>query len=74
MDYNSKLVIIKRYTSLSLAYIDQGMLESNGVLSSVNNAQVGNMFPGLDMITLSVEEHDLGTALELVEGSSVDGK
>lgn len=74
MDDNSKLVIIKRYTSLSLAYIDQGMLESNDVLSSVNNAQVGNMFPGLDMITLSVEERDLKIALELVEGSSVDGK
>lgn len=74
MDDNSKLVIIKRYTSLSLAYIDQGVLEANGVLASVNNAQIGNMFPGLDMITLSVQDQDLKTALELVEGSSIDGK
>lgn len=68
MDDTSKLVIIKHYNfnDVNAAYIDQGMLLANGIKSSVGNPNGGQMFPGLDMITLSVLASDRQSACALI--------
>lgn len=66
MDDKTQLVVIKHYTVISEAYIDQGMLQANGIECSIGNPNMGSMFPILEMATLSVAQSDEQRARELV--------
>lgn len=65
-----ELEIIRSYSSLFQAEIDKALLESNGITAAINNQQIGNMFPGLDMITLSVDKTLADKAIKIIDQES----
>lgn len=63
--------MINTYDSLPLAYIDKGMLESNGIPAVVQADALSQIFPGpagagLGTIKLFVPEKDMAIASSLL--------
>jgi len=66
----SKVVVIKRYSSLPEAYIDKGLLDNNGIESEVGSES--SALPGIDTTTLSVAANDVGRATMIVPDSGAN--
>lgn len=69
-EQNSELVLLKEYYSDAEAYIDKGVLETNGIPCIINNEIMSSVYPititTLGAIRLLVFERDLDTARELL--------
>lgn len=69
-EHNSELVLLKEYYSDAEAYIDKGVLETNGIPCIINNEIMSSVYPititTLGAIRLLVFERDLDTARELL--------
>ena len=71
MKDSSKVVVIKKYNNTAEAYMDQALLENEGIESHVDHQS--GMLPMVEMVTLSVAETDVKHALTVVPDSSVEG-
>lgn len=69
-EHDSELVLLKEYYSDAEAYIDKGVLETNGIPCIINNEIMSSVYPititTLGAIRLLVFERDLDTARSLL--------
>lgn len=69
-EHNTELVLLKEYYSDAEAYIDKGVLETNGIPCIINNEIMSSVYPititTLGAIRLLVFERDLETARGLL--------
>lgn len=67
---DSDLVVLKEYYSDAEAYIDKGVLETNGIPCAINNEIMSSVYPitvtSLGSIRLLVFYRDLDTAKSLL--------
>ncbi len=67
---DSDLVVLKEYYSDAEAYIDKGVLETNGIPCAINNEIMSSVYPitvtSLGSIRLLVFYRDLETAKSLL--------
>lgn len=67
----SDVVVIKRYNSASIAYIDAGLLRQNGIECQVNGENLINAMPMTsEQVTLSVLKENEAQALELLSSAA----
>lgn len=62
--------IVKEYPTVTDAYIDKGMLETNGISCYVNESSMSEVFPapdsGTGRVQLYVSEQDFESARKLL--------
>lgn len=66
------MTLLKNYSFLQKAYIDKGMLESNGIPVVVQTDALSQLFPGSSLagsIGLYVPEEDVEKAWRLLDES-----
>lgn len=68
----SRLVVIKRYTTPDSAYLDADLLRSHAIECSVDGAIGGTMLPFIQgQVSLLVAEKDAPEAVRIVPGASL---
>ncbi|CDN30335.1 hypothetical protein BN938_0229 [Mucinivorans hirudinis] len=63
-------VVVKEYSSVTEAYIDRGLLESNGIDSEINGETWAGLYPNMPMVapvSLIVRTEDEALAKELLK-------
>lgn len=70
----SRVVVIKRYTTPSEAWLDADLLRSHGIECSVDGAIGGTMLPFIQgQVSLLVAEADAKEAVRIVPGAALPG-